>query len=200
MRVKLFADATETKVSRIYVRPLFVNGRVKEFVTGDVHDVTDRLFVARRAFRVNDTLPLIKSASARKHAPPKWIWQLGGWLLVDRSTATIKQINLPEFDPFYSSAVWFRDYVAYCGISDNAEKLYAVVIQLGRRKPIIRKEIGEESGGKAPEINCTEPIWEKQPVRVSFQPKNGIKSSYFIRGHTADIVYGSERENSEERE
>src|ERR1041385_6362764 len=33
------------------VRALMVDGRVKEYVTGAPHDVTDRVFVARRVFR-----------------------------------------------------------------------------------------------------------------------------------------------------
>ena len=41
----------------ITVRPLYVDSRLKEFTTGDSHDVTDREFVVRRAFRINDALP-----------------------------------------------------------------------------------------------------------------------------------------------
>ena len=39
------------------VRALIVDGVVKEWTTGDAHDVTDRSFVVRRALRLNDTLP-----------------------------------------------------------------------------------------------------------------------------------------------
>ena len=61
------------------VRPLLVDARVKEFTFGSPHDVTERLFVVRRAFRVNDSLPQ-ESAS-------HWQWQRGGWLLVDEESA-----------------------------------------------------------------------------------------------------------------
>jgi len=39
------------------VRPLIIDARVKEYVTGAPHEVTERLFVVRRIFRVNDGLP-----------------------------------------------------------------------------------------------------------------------------------------------
>jgi hypothetical protein len=54
-------------------------------------------------------------------------------LIADRAAGRITALNLPEFDPYYSSVSWYRDYAAYCGTSDDA-KLYAVVIQLGQWK------------------------------------------------------------------
>jgi len=69
---------TEAKSSEMKVRGLFVDTRLKELTTGSVHEVTDRLFVVQRAYRLNDSLPE-ESASG-----PRWQWQLGGWLLVDR--------------------------------------------------------------------------------------------------------------------
>ncbi len=39
------------------VRALYVDGKLKEFVTGEMHEVTDRLFVVRRAYRLNNNLP-----------------------------------------------------------------------------------------------------------------------------------------------
>jgi len=54
-------------------------------------------------------------------------WQRGGWLLVDRVTGRVLPINLPEFDASYSAASWYRDYAAYCGVSDDGKKAYAVV-------------------------------------------------------------------------
>src|SRR5512142_2467127 len=52
------------------VRPLLVDGRTKEYVAGLPHDITDRLFVVRRAFRLNDALPA--------ESVPRWQWQRGG--------------------------------------------------------------------------------------------------------------------------
>ena len=39
------------------IRALVVDAVVKEWTTGDAHDVTDRSFVVRRAIRLNDALP-----------------------------------------------------------------------------------------------------------------------------------------------
>jgi len=80
---------------------------------GAFHEITERLFVVRRAFRVNDTLPGDTATASG------WVWQRGGWLLVDRSTGQISAIALPEFDPYCSVASWYRDYAAYCGVSDD---------------------------------------------------------------------------------
>src|SRR5215831_5645309 len=74
------------KVPGIKVRALFVDGRVKEYVVGASHEVTERLLVVRRVFRVNDGLP--------EDSAPRWEWQRGGWLLVDRLTGRISVINL----------------------------------------------------------------------------------------------------------
>jgi hypothetical protein len=46
------AGETELKV-----RALVVDGVLKEWTTGDAHDVTDRSFVVRRAIKLNDSLP-----------------------------------------------------------------------------------------------------------------------------------------------
>src|SRR5580700_6594642 len=39
------------------IRALLVDGVLKEWTTGDSHDVTDRSFVVRRVIRLNDALP-----------------------------------------------------------------------------------------------------------------------------------------------
>ena len=39
------------------IRALLVDGVLKEWTTGDAHDVTDRSFVVRRVIKLNDTLP-----------------------------------------------------------------------------------------------------------------------------------------------
>src|SRR3954451_8720649 len=142
MNVKWFIGPSEDHTAPLVVRPLYVDGKLKEFTTGDQHDVTDRLFVVRRAFRVNNNLP----DEDGSHKLPNWMWQKGAWLMVDRTTARITQLSLPVFDPFYSHASWFRDYVAYCGLSDDQDHLFAVVAQLGSKKPLLKKEIGAPSG------------------------------------------------------
>jgi hypothetical protein len=194
LSVKLFVGPSEDKTLDIKVRALSVDSKIKEFTTGEAHDVTDRMFVVRRAFRVNNNLPVEEDAPVGQRKMPKWLWQRGGWLLVDRLTGRVSQVNLPEFDPFYSEATWFRDYVAYCGLSDNAEKLFAIVTQLGRKKPVLRREIGTASQGDLPDADCAAPTWEREPVRVTFLPKKTDKLSFTVRGHAADVAPGSDED------
>ena len=66
---------TDDKPLTLKIRPLIVDGRIKEYVLGSPHDVTERLFVVRRAFRVNDSLP--------EESAPIWQWRnaaAGCWL------------------------------------------------------------------------------------------------------------------------
>jgi hypothetical protein len=107
-------SGADDKPEIIKIRALIVDGRIKEYALGAPPEVTDRLFVVRRAFRVNDSLP--------EDPAPRWQWQRGGWLLVDRLTGHLSPINLPEFDVLYSAASWYRDYVAYCGVAEDGRK------------------------------------------------------------------------------
>jgi hypothetical protein len=188
MAVKLFLGPDEEHTAPIRVRSLYVDGKLKEFVTGETHEVTDRLFVVRRAYRLNNNLPTDESKVAN------WVWERGGWLMVDRLTARVTQLSLVEFDPFYSQASWFRDYAAYCGVSDSGEKLSAVVMQLGRKKTVMKKELGVANQGEAPDSECDAPTWEKKPTRVTFLPKHGAKQTFSIFGHAWDAAPGSDEE------
>jgi hypothetical protein len=181
-------NATGEKALDLKVRALLVDTRVKEYTTGAPHDVTDRLFVVRRAFRMNDALPNESAA--------RWQWQRGGWLLVDRVTGRVAQLNLPEFDAFYSTASWYRDYIAYCGVSEDGKKLYAVVAQVGRRKPILKKDVGEAGGDADPDSECPAPMWERSPMRVTFVPDDDKKVVFSIRNRVVDVV--SDEEDAEE--
>ncbi len=183
-------NATGQKLLDLKVRPLFVDTRLKEYTTGIPHELTDRLFVVRRAFRVNDALPS-ENTNANANAP-HWQWQRGGWLLVDRLTGRVSQLNLPEFDPFYSSASWYRDYIAYCGVSEDGKKLYAIVAQVGRRKAILKKDAGEPAGGDDPDSECPPPVWERTPMRVTFQPDDDQKLVFSIRSRVVDVVNDTE--------
>ncbi len=169
------------------VRALLVDTRLKEYTTGSPHELTDRLFVVRRAFRVNDALP-----GENGGAGARWQWQRGGWLLVDRLTGRISQLNLPEYDPFYSSASWYRDYIGYCGVSEEGKKVYAIVAQVGRRKPILKKDVGEAAGGDDPDSECASPVWERGPMRVTFQRGSEQKIVFSIRGRVVDVVNDAE--------
>ena len=50
------------------IRALLVDGVLKEWTTGDAHDVTDRSFVVRRVIKLNDALPGDKPAPGDKQA------------------------------------------------------------------------------------------------------------------------------------
>jgi hypothetical protein len=182
MPVKLFLGPDEDKAMDLKIRSLFVDGRLREFTTGDPHDITERVFVVRRAYRLNDWLP---SDQGTSH---KWKWQRGGWLLVDRDSGRVSQLNLPNFDAFYSLASWYRDYAAYCGVSDDGAKVFAIVAQLGRKKPILKRELGAVKDADMPDAQCLAPDWQRQPVRVTFAPAGAQKLTFNIRGHAADLA------------
>jgi hypothetical protein len=186
--VKLYLGPDEDHTAPMKVRALYADTKLKEFVTGEVHEVTDRLFVVRRAYKLNNNLP------GDENKGPNWVWERGGWLMVDRLTTRVSQVALAEFDPFYSGASWFRDYVAYCGVSDNGEKLSAVVMQLGRKKPVLKKELGAAGQGERPDSECGAPSWEKRPTRVTFWPKHGEKQAFSIFGHAWDAAPGSDED------
>ena len=182
-KVPFFVGPHEEKSIDLRIRALLVDGKIKEFTTGEPHDITDRFFAVRKAFRVNDYLP--DDPDPKSH---RWKWQRGGWLLVDRNTARISQLSLPEFDPFYSSTSWFRDYIAYCGLSDDGSKVYAMVDQIGRKKPVLKQKLGDAKNGEQPESECTVPHWERSPIRVTFEPTGGQKQTFSVFGHAADAM------------
>ncbi len=186
----LAGRGADDKPVTIKIRALVVDGRVKEYALGSPHEVTDRVFVVRRAFRVNDSLP--------EESGPRWQWQRGAWLLVDRATGHVASINLPEFDVYYSAASWYRDYVAYCGVADDGKKIFAIVAQIGRRKPVLKKPISDNSvaDDAAPDSACPAPSWQRNPVRASFELGGAAKQTFAIRGHVVDVVEDAEEEET----
>ena len=175
------SGAEDSKPQTLKVRALMVDGRVKEYILGVPHEITDRLFVGRRVFRMNDSLP--------DEANPRWMWQRGGWLMVDRVSGKVSALNLPEFDALYSAASWYRDYVAYCGVSDDGQR-FEIVAQVSRRKPVVKKLVAGDklSENASPDSACESPVWQRNPTQVSFQPPGGAKQTYAVRGHIVDVV------------
>jgi hypothetical protein len=184
----------DEKPVTLKVRALLIDAHVKEFTIGTPHEITDRLFVVRRAFRLNDSLPQESAAT------PRWRWQRGGWLLIDRATGRLSPVNLPEFDVFYSEVTWYRDYAAYCGVSDDSKQIYAVVAQINRRKPVVKwlveetKFAVETEQGQLPDLPCRPPDWQRSPTRVTFEPNPATKRTYVIRGHFVDLSTGEEED------
>ena len=171
------ALATE---KQLRVRPLVVDGKVKEWTTGETHAVTDRTFVVRRALRLNDALPGDKT----EH----WIWQRGPWLMVDRVKGSITALHLPDYDPAISNVIWFRDYAAYCGLTASGKQLYAVVAQIAARKPVLAKKMLPWTPGENQLPACGAALWQREPLRVTFQPSGAEAVSYDLVGLSAVLV------------
>ncbi|MFP5237552.1 MAG: hypothetical protein ACLGSD_16770 [Acidobacteriota bacterium] len=181
--------------TELRIRALIVDGVVKEWTTGDAHDVTDRSFVVRRALRLNDELPGEKPAPAQPH----WVWQRGPWLLVDRATGHLSALKLPDYDPAVSQLAWFRDYGAYCGVTASGKSLYAVVAQLAARKPVLAKKLAAldpESREQATAL-CAAPDWQREPLRVTFHPAGGAAISFNIAPGSALLVEDSPDETGQ---
>ncbi len=172
------------EATTLRVRPLVIDGQVKDWTTGEIHEITDRTFVARRAVKLNDALPEERGAH--------WIWVLGPWLLVDRTTAHVTVLHLPDFDPAVSQVAWFRDYAAYCGVNSTGKHLYAVVAQLGVRRPLVAKALINWTVDDHPTPACAPATWQRRPLQVAFHPTNGDAVSYKIFGLASALVEGGE--------
>jgi hypothetical protein len=165
---------------QLRVRPLIVDDKIKEWTSGEVHPITDRSFVVRRVLRLNDALPNEKA----EH----WIWQRGPWLMVDRVKGSITALHLPDYDPAVSNVIWFRDYAAYCGLTASGKQLYAVVAQIAARKPVLAKKLSPWSPGENQAPACAAAQWQREPLRVTFQPSGATAVSYDLVGLSAVLV------------
>lgn len=173
-------DGALPNETRLRVRPLVVDGRVKDWTTGEVHDVTERSFTVRRAERVNDALPTDGHVI--------WVWQRGPWLLVDRTTGRISVLHLPDYDPAVSNVVWFRDYAAYCGLKPSAKTLFAIVAQIAVRRPVLNKRLAAWKLDDHPTPACAAAVWQRAPLQVTFTPTKGMAHSFAVVGSSAVLV------------
>ena len=180
--------------SELKIRALLVDGVLKEWTTGDAHDVTDRSFVVRRAIKLNDALPSDKSVSSDKSnekpapAASRWVWQRGPWLLVDRVTGHFIALKLPDYDPGVSQVSWFRDYAAYCGVTASGKSLYAVVAQVAARKPVLAKKLAEFDPENHPEPACGPAEWQREPLRITFHAAGRDAASFDVIPGSAVLV------------
>jgi hypothetical protein len=168
--------------SELKIRALLVDGVLKEWTTGEAHDVTDRSFAVRRAIKLNDALPSDKALPADKPGPSdksnerpalaasRWVWQRGPWLLVDRVTGRFVALKLPDYDPGVSQVSWFRDYAAYCGVTASGKSLYAVVAQVAARKAVLARKLTAFDAESHPEPVCGSAEWQREPLRITFHP------------------------------
>jgi hypothetical protein len=169
-------DETELRV-----RALMVDGKVKEWTTGDLHDLTGRSFAVRRAVRLNDALPTDRAE--------RWVWQRGPWVLVDRTTGKVTALRLPDFDPAVSDVVWFRDYAAYCGVNTSGKQLMAMVAQVEGRKPLLAKKLGGWEAADHASPVCAPAVWQRDPLRVSFTVTGAVGPvSFDVVGTSAVLV------------
>ena len=176
--------------TELKIRPLLVDSVVKEWTTGDAHDVTDRSFVVRRVLRLNDDLPGEKPEPGGKQS--HWVWQRGPWLLVDRVTGRVTALKLPDYDPGVSQVSWFRDYGAYCGVTASGKSLYAVVAQLAARKPVLARKLAafDSDGSGNPVCGATD--WQREPLRVTFHPTGKDATSFDLVPGSAVLVEESD--------
>jgi hypothetical protein len=172
----------DDEAGTLKIRALLVDGRTKEWTTGETHDVTERSFVVRRVLHVNDTLPGEKAL--------RWVWQPGPWLLVDRTSGRVTALHLPDFDASVSEVSWYRDYAAYCGVHSTAraENLVANVWQIGGRRSALQKTLGKWPQEQRVRPVCATPEWQREPMRVTLQPTGGAKMSFDVLGTSAALV------------
>jgi hypothetical protein len=176
----------------LLIRPLVVDGKVKEWTTGEAHDVTDRSFAVRRALRLNDALPGDRNGDRNGGKTPDhsghWVWQRGPWLLIDRASGKVTALHLADYDPSVSDVVWFRDYAAYCGLNSTGKQLYAVVAQIAARKPLLARKLGAWDPSDHATPACAAAVWQRDPLKIAFQPTGGPPVSFDLVGLSAVLV------------
>jgi hypothetical protein len=158
------------------IRGLYVDSRLNEYTTGVPHEVTCRLFVVRRVFRLNDTLP------DETGPTPRWQWERGGWLPVDRLTGRVSQINSAGVCPFLFDG-------------RLVSRLHRLLRSFGRREKPLRDRCAtgtpqadsEETAGRAwredePDSECPAPGWQRQPTRVTFGTGRGSEGDVLRPG------------------
>ncbi len=179
------------------IRALLVDGVLKEWSTGDAHDVTDRSFVVRRVIRLNDALPSDKAETNEKPGlggPRRWVWQRGPWLLVDRVSGHIVAQKLPDYDPGVSQVSWFRDYGAYCGVTTSGKSLFAVVAQVAARKAVLAKKLtGFDAASHANPV-CGLAEWQRDPFRITFHATGMDSVGFDLAPGSAVLVEDSSDE------
>ena len=82
------------------------------------------------------------------------------------------------FDQDTSEVSWYRDLAAYCGNSDDHSKAYLMVFQIGKRKPLLKKEF---TGGAMLGSNLG------TPTHASDLPECGQRKAALLSPLTAQI-------------
>jgi hypothetical protein len=108
--------------------------------------------------------------------------------LVDRLTGHVTALKLPDYDPATSQVAWFRDYAAYCGITATGKSLYAVVAQIGVRKPVLAKKLSPFDLENHPWPICGLPDWQREPMKVTFHPNGREDAGFDLVGGSAALI------------
>jgi hypothetical protein len=166
--------------THLKVRPLVVDGKVRDWTTGEAHYVTESSLVVREAVRMNDSLPAEKKLD--------WVWQRGPWVLINRMTGRETVLKLSHFVSGVSDVVWFRNYAAYCGLSASGKELYAVVAELEVRRPLLAKKLGTWKPEGNPTPACAAAVWQRDPMKVTFAPTGMAATSYDLVGTSVTRV------------
>ncbi len=171
-----------------------MDGVLKEWTTGDAHDVTDRSFVVRRVIKLNDALPSDDQTPpkpADPHAAQPWVWQRGPWLLVDRVTGHIVALKLPDYDPGVSQVSWFRDYGGLLRRDGQRQEPLCRGGAGGGAQAGAGQEAGGLRRGEPSEPVCGPPEWQREPLRVTFHPTGKDAVSFDIVPGSAVLVEDS---------
>lgn len=180
-------DKKSEEATTLRIRPLLVDDKPREWTVGDLHEVTDRTFVIRRAFRINDSLP---------GEPAHWAWQPGPWLQVDRASGHISPLHLPNFDAQISEVTWFRDYAAYCGLNPTLKGgVVAVVAELGAHKAVAQHVIADWPLDKVPFPVCAPARWQRTPMRATLSLTGGAPITFDVAGTSSLIEEGESEED-----
>ena len=51
----------------------------------------------------------------------------------------------------------------------------------------------------APDSTCSAPVWQRSPVRVSFEAPGNDKQTFTVRGHVAELVNDAEEDEEGEQ-
>jgi hypothetical protein len=142
-------------------------------------------------------LPGDSGKSVAAAQPSQWVWQRGPWLLVDRASGHITAVKLPDYDPTVSNVVWFRDYAAYCGLNASGRQLYAVVAQVAARKPVLAKKLEPWNISDHPMPACAAATWQRDPLRITFEPTGAAQVSYDLVGVSAVLVEDGDADDTD---
>jgi hypothetical protein len=101
---------------------------------------------------------------------------------------SVTALHLPDFEPAISDVIWYRDFAAYCGLTASRKQLYGVVSQIAVRKPILAKKLSPWAPGENRPPACGTAEWQREPLRVTFQPVGAAPVSYDLAGPSAVLV------------